>query len=91
MGGVGSSFEMSSLQSLTKKAAFGKNLTAMKSIQIIWEKTVPVRANSIANAKTVKEHIGPCYVSGVSEKDNWNTWDHKGNKGQDCRALYVRW
>lgn len=39
-----------------------------------------MRAN-IANAKAVKEHVGPCYLS--REEDNWNIWDQKGNKGQD--------
>lgn len=38
MEGVGSSFEKSSLKSLTEKAAFGKNLKAMKPIQICWRK-----------------------------------------------------
>lgn len=45
MGGVGDSFEMSALESLIEKAAFGKNLKAMKSFQVSgrklfqWEQT----------------------------------------------------
>lgn len=67
MGGVGGSFEMSALESLIEKAAFGKNLKAMKSFQVSGRK-LPKRANSRANAKAVKEHVGPCFSSRMNKK-----------------------